>query len=256
MDCGVDEVPVTGLNLRYVLSWQLVEAGSMVSLSELVRRVTAEGFAIAGRASKTVSDALRWEVGRGRAVRIGRGLYRAGVMPRQTKSRIRHRVAELRQRVVATRRDTPWLPPRPPDPNHIADDIDPRRDHSSEWVVAARRDAPWLPPRKPPTPSQTTSTLAEFTPRCGLSLRGGTRPGCRPALQHLMPLAGVEVEPRPCQLPGWVVAGGRGGPWLPPRPPDRDPHRGRHRSPPRSLLGVGCRCEAGRALAAALPSST
>jgi hypothetical protein len=128
MDGDADAVQVTGLNLRYVLSWHLVEAGgSMVSLAELVRRVEAEGFAIAGRASKTVSDALRWEVGRGRVVRIGRGLYRFGVMPRQTKSRIRHRVAELRQRVVARWRDTPLLPPRSPARDTgCCDDVEPR----------------------------------------------------------------------------------------------------------------------------------
>jgi hypothetical protein len=112
-----DRVP-WGRDLRYVLTWTLLDAATTLSIRELVRRVEDAGFVVPGRASKTVADALRWEIARGRVVRVGRGLYRPGVVPRQTKSRIRRRVAALRSamaapalHVVAETRDaTPTAP--------------------------------------------------------------------------------------------------------------------------------------------------
>lgn len=97
---------IAGLDLRYVLTWQLIEADSVLPVSALARRLEADGFGVARPASKTVSDALRWEVGRGRVVRVGRGSYRPGTMPRQTRSRIRLRVAALR-REAAPSHDAP-----------------------------------------------------------------------------------------------------------------------------------------------------
>src|SRR4051794_16834569 len=96
---------LAGTELRYLLTVLLIEAEQRVSLAQLVRWIEVEGFIVPGRASKTVSDALRWEIGHGRVVRCGRALYAAGSMPRQTKSRIRHRVAQVRARVVAVTRD-------------------------------------------------------------------------------------------------------------------------------------------------------
>jgi hypothetical protein len=58
---------------------------------------------IDGRASKSVSDALRWEIARGRVNRLGRGRYGPGQMPRCTEYRIHRRVLELRAQTDAAR---------------------------------------------------------------------------------------------------------------------------------------------------------
>lgn len=95
---------IRGLELRYLLTTLLIESERPTPLDELVERIRAEGFLLAGRPGKVVSDALRWDVRRGRVVRLDRGVYRVGTVPRQTKSRITHRVRDMRQRVGAARR--------------------------------------------------------------------------------------------------------------------------------------------------------
>ena len=60
---------------------------------ELVDAVDRRGLAFAGRASKEVADALRWEVARGRALRLDRGRYAAGYVAKATRHRMRRRVA-------------------------------------------------------------------------------------------------------------------------------------------------------------------
>ena len=87
---------LTTLDLRYLLTVHLLEAEHSLSISELVALVESDGFALPGRASKTVSDALRWEIRRGRVVRVRRATYRVGSMPRQTKGHIRRRVRDVR----------------------------------------------------------------------------------------------------------------------------------------------------------------
>jgi hypothetical protein len=89
-----------GIELRYALTLTLVRAGVPLTVPELVRALEREGFTVPGRASKEVSDALRWEVGWGRVVRVRRGVYVAGHMPKQTLSRIRRRVGVLRLAVA------------------------------------------------------------------------------------------------------------------------------------------------------------
>jgi len=71
-----------------------------MTLPQIIAGVEALGFSIPGRASKGVSDALRWEVRKGRAVRLGRSLYRTDSMPRSTEWWIRDRVT-AHQRFVA-----------------------------------------------------------------------------------------------------------------------------------------------------------
>jgi hypothetical protein len=99
---------LTGIDLRYLLTVLLLEQGSSRSVDWLVTALRAEGFAVSGRPSKVVSDALRWEVGRGRVLRLGRGRYASGSMPRQTKSRMRRRVGVLRRYAQAADRDAPF----------------------------------------------------------------------------------------------------------------------------------------------------
>lgn len=86
------------MDLRYVLTIVLLDAGRPLSTSELLTAVRAAGRDVSGRASKTVSDALRWEVRRGRVVRVGRSQYAPGTMPRSTQWWIRRRVDELVER--------------------------------------------------------------------------------------------------------------------------------------------------------------
>lgn len=87
---------ISGLDLRYALTTLLLRARVPLTVTELVRALEREGFTCSGRPSKDVSDALRWEIGRGRVVRVRRGVYVIGHMPKQTRSRITRRVADLR----------------------------------------------------------------------------------------------------------------------------------------------------------------
>jgi hypothetical protein len=56
---------------------------------------------LTSRASKTISDALRWEVKRGRVVRLGQGRYGPGTMPRSTAQRIHARAHRREQQVTS-----------------------------------------------------------------------------------------------------------------------------------------------------------
>jgi hypothetical protein len=104
MTITASAVPVerlVGIQLRYELCVCLLDARAPLNIADLVARIEAKGFAVEGRASKTVSDALRWEVRRGRVVNTGRGRYARGSMPRSTEWWIRTHVAERRRSVVA-----------------------------------------------------------------------------------------------------------------------------------------------------------
>jgi hypothetical protein len=84
-----------GIELRYVLTHQLFTHGP-AAIADLVEALAFQGFGIASPAPKSVSDALRWESGRGRVRRLGRGRYGPGWMPRGTEHRIHTRVQALR----------------------------------------------------------------------------------------------------------------------------------------------------------------
>lgn len=93
-----------GRPLRYVLASVLsgtrrsaVNPAGVVTVAELVSRLRAEGFVFAGRPSKVISDALRWEVRRGRIERLERGVYRWVGAPQSTRSRINRRVRAVRR---------------------------------------------------------------------------------------------------------------------------------------------------------------
>ena len=95
MDNDFDLPPVQGLRLRSVLVLAMLEHGRPMQVPELAAAVRRAGFAISGRPSKTIADALRWEVRRGRVVRVERGLYRAWYVAGVTRHRMRARVAAL-----------------------------------------------------------------------------------------------------------------------------------------------------------------
>lgn len=90
-----DKLLLRGTNLRYVLTMQLFQYGTQ-SVADLVDALDDQGFTTAGRPSKTISDALRWEMAHDRVLRTRRGRYRSVEMPRSTEWRIRNRVLELR----------------------------------------------------------------------------------------------------------------------------------------------------------------
>jgi hypothetical protein len=92
---------IKGLSLRYLLALHLSDVGRACATRELVEAVRAAGFEVPGRPSKTVSDALRWEVRRGRVTRCGRGVYAPGTIAPETKRRMRRQITRLRAHVVA-----------------------------------------------------------------------------------------------------------------------------------------------------------
>ena len=84
-----------GIELRYVLTMHVAHHGR-ATIAEMIDALNAQGFCVTGRASKAISDALRWETGRDRVRRLGRGLYGPGYIPRGTEYRIHQRVLALR----------------------------------------------------------------------------------------------------------------------------------------------------------------
>ena len=92
---------LAGLQLRSAIVVLLLDRGGPMSVPELVAGIRRSGFELEGRASKAVSDALRWEVGRGRVVRVRRGIYAAGRVAKVTRHRMRARVAATRRRATA-----------------------------------------------------------------------------------------------------------------------------------------------------------
>ncbi|OBK14460.1 hypothetical protein [Mycobacterium asiaticum] len=92
-----------GTELRYVLTWQLALHGP-ATIRELIDALEYHGFCVNGRASKAISDALRWEIGRGRVRRLRRGRYGPLEFPRGTEHRIHQRVLTLRAEARRLRR--------------------------------------------------------------------------------------------------------------------------------------------------------
>ena len=104
--------PLRGRGLRFVLMDELMRRGSM-SVLDLATVVEGAGYRLSGRASKVISDALRWEVRRGRVSRLGRGLYRFKRALASTARRIRLFADRCHGWLVAmTRTGNP--PPVPP----------------------------------------------------------------------------------------------------------------------------------------------
>lgn len=91
-----------GTDLRYALT-RLIQLLGPVTIPQLLAHLAEWGFVVGGRPSKTVSDALRWEIGRGRVYRCGRGTYRQGWAPRGTEYRIIARVVALREEAESLR---------------------------------------------------------------------------------------------------------------------------------------------------------
>ncbi|MFP1151127.1 hypothetical protein ACK280_03180 [Mycobacterium sherrisii] len=88
-----------GTELRYVLTWHLALHGT-TTVQELIRALRYHNFDAGERVAKSISDALRWERRYGRVVRLARGRYGPGCMPRGTEHRIHRRVLALRRRAA------------------------------------------------------------------------------------------------------------------------------------------------------------
>jgi hypothetical protein len=93
-----------GIELRYALSYYLAQHGRR-TIAELIDGLTYQGFVFDADGPKQVSDALRWEIRRGRVIRVRRGTYEATTWPRTTMHRIRTRVLTLRSRARELRPD-------------------------------------------------------------------------------------------------------------------------------------------------------
>ncbi|MCV7281832.1 hypothetical protein H7J88_19585 [Mycolicibacterium flavescens] len=89
-----------GTELRHVLTTYLAVHGPS-SVDALLELLDYHLFTVAGRPSKTVSDALRWEVRRGRVRRLRRGHYGPGAMPRSTEHYIHQHALDLREEAAA-----------------------------------------------------------------------------------------------------------------------------------------------------------
>jgi hypothetical protein len=144
-----------GITLRSFLVLHMQSMGTYVRVADLVTVMEAEGFAVAGRPSKVISDCLRWEVARRRVRRVRRGVYVAtGHTPRSTRRRMLERVAAARRNRPPLRTqplrearplvspDGPWRyhlryglgPPRRPRrqrPSHAQADASTHRSHPS-----------------------------------------------------------------------------------------------------------------------------
>ncbi|HEX7824408.1 MAG TPA: hypothetical protein VF477_05880, partial [Mycobacterium sp.] len=100
-----DSRVLRGTELRYALTEYLGQHGTC-SIATPIAGLTHQGFVIPGNAAKSVSDALRWEMGHCRCMSpghrsrsggdIGRSLYAPFYVPRSTEYRIHKRVSALR----------------------------------------------------------------------------------------------------------------------------------------------------------------
>jgi hypothetical protein len=98
MDKGPDpsRPTISAWHLRQALTLVIHGAGRPMEVAELVGAVERLGFAIAGRPSKAISDTLRGPVRRGWVVRLGRGRYAPGYLPKVTRHRMQTRLRQAR----------------------------------------------------------------------------------------------------------------------------------------------------------------
>ena len=88
------DAPARGIVLRSALVLVLLDRARPTTVRELVSQLGRRGVVTPGRPSKAISDALRWEIGRGRVRRVSRSTYVVGRVSRQTAWRMRRRLAD------------------------------------------------------------------------------------------------------------------------------------------------------------------
>lgn len=109
---------VWGRHLRYSLLTLLWQRGRPCTITELVAELERLGLRVRGDAAKTVSDALRYEITKGRVRRVSRGRY---VGLRRPDTTIRRHRDRLRALVAAAARARAAAL----DPAHLLPDPDP-----------------------------------------------------------------------------------------------------------------------------------
>jgi hypothetical protein len=87
-DWIIDPQILRGRSLRYLLV-DILMTYRQATVAEMVTLLAERGHTLNGRPSKVISDALRWEIGHGRVVRVSRGVYRLGRVSRSTRRRVR-----------------------------------------------------------------------------------------------------------------------------------------------------------------------
>ncbi|MDH3303554.1 MAG: hypothetical protein OES24_23865 [Acidimicrobiia bacterium] len=80
----VGPFPVWGRARRYLVLAKLIRSGRALSVADLVDRLRRQDLVLPPRPNKAASDAIRWEVRKGRVVKVRWGVYRIGVVPRST----------------------------------------------------------------------------------------------------------------------------------------------------------------------------
>lgn len=111
-------IPVLrGRALRFILLDHLMSVGQ-TTVSEMVALLASKGYDVDGRASKIISDSLRWEIRRNRVIRVARGVYRYRSAPPSTARRVR-RFAERCHRWISAVLNGHRPPPTPLDPRGI-----------------------------------------------------------------------------------------------------------------------------------------
>ncbi len=146
-------VVLSGRELRVVATVVVLGAHRDLSIAEIISRIEARGVSIKGRASKAVSDALRWEVAKGRLTAPAWGTYAPTRVPRSTQRWLQlHADAAIAglpwpQPTNRERSSTPAPIPYAPEDACDPDDTDDTdatvgAHGTDETTVAARNDPP------------------------------------------------------------------------------------------------------------------
>jgi hypothetical protein len=115
IDAGQELDVVSGIDLRRLLCLYL-KRHRVMTIGEMIEALRADGYGVVGRASKVISDALRWEVPWGRVKRLRRGVYGFGRVPRSTEYRMRKGLERMAwwHRCVRADREGVERPAAPP----------------------------------------------------------------------------------------------------------------------------------------------
>jgi hypothetical protein len=81
--------------MRYVLVDALTRAARPLAIADMVAAMARYEGALGAASNKSVSDLLRTKISRGRVVRVSRGVYRVGSVPRSTAWHIQRAVRDL-----------------------------------------------------------------------------------------------------------------------------------------------------------------
>ena len=87
---------IYGLPLRYLACITLRRARRPMSVAEIVRTIQSDGWDLGDQPNKLVADAIRWEVRKRRILKVARGRYCYGRMPRSTEWWMQNQVAAIR----------------------------------------------------------------------------------------------------------------------------------------------------------------